>query len=42
MGEKDSKPLRRLDERLALLRQAVGGIADADDQELFHRRLSRA
>lgn len=35
MAKKDSKPLRRLDERLALLHQAVGGIADVDDQELF-------
>jgi ribosome-binding protein aMBF1 (putative translation factor) len=35
MGEKDPKPFRRLDDRLAFLREVVGGSADADDRELF-------
>jgi ribosome-binding protein aMBF1 (putative translation factor) len=35
MARRDPKPSRRLDDRLASLRGAVGGAADPDDRELF-------
>lgn len=35
MEKRDSRSLRRLDDRIASLRLAVGGGADADDRELF-------
>lgn len=35
MAEREPKASRRLDNRLASLRKAVGGAADPDDRELF-------